>query len=368
MKSTLSKSLLLVFSITSLNAQAYLVPGNGGGQPSPQPNPPQYCRCDWGHSYPCSDHSHDGHYNSNQPGHGPHEPPPNDNVGHGPGYGPGPGYPGNPGHGPHHPPRPPEPPPYYPPQPQPYPVDPSPYDPNPGYPSYPTEPDYGQHEVKQIYVNRAVRNERIPLRELAGLDSRYRGWEIVSVSARTRPNSSSTTIAQLVVDGRIIAEQRNPGYQISLYPTQRIVLGQTAQSIQLAISGSTIIDTIEVEVVNNGSGYNPGYGQDQIDLNIYRTVYGADRVDLTSYIDMYRYRGYRIESVEVSARAEGGLATTELLVNSFTQGSVQFSSGYAQTQVIFLNQRPVLGQGADSIVLRTRGNMTIERVLIRVSR
>ncbi len=366
MKSALSKTLLLVFSITSISAQAYLVPGNGGGHPSPQPNPPQYCRCDWGHSYPCDDHSHDGHYNSNQPGHGPHEPPPNDNVGQNPGYGPGyPGYPGYPGHGPNRPPRPPRPhePPY------PYPTDPSPYDPNPGYPNYPNDPGYGYNDVKRIYVNRSVRNERLPLRELAGLDSRYRGWEIVSVRAQTRPNSSSTTIAQLLVDGRIVADQRNPGYQISLYPAQRIVLGQTAQSVQLAISGSTIIDVIEIEITNNGSGgYDPGYGSEQIDLNIFRTVYGTDRVDLTSYIDMYRYRGYRIESIEITARADYNVATAELMVNSFTQGSVQFSSSYAQSQILFLNQRPVLGQGADSLVLRTRGNMTIERVLIRLSR
>ncbi len=319
----LLKSIVLVASMSSI-ASAYLTPGNGGGG-GHQPNPPKYCENPYG---PCDQHGNP------LPGHG----------------------------GGHHP-RPPQQPPYQP-----------PYD--PGYPSdptYPSEPSYGYREVKQVYIGRTVRNERLPLRQLAGLDASYRGWEVVSVRAQTRPNSPSTTIAQLVSGGRIVAEQRNPGYQLFLAPQARLILGVTANDLQLTISGSTIIDVLEIEVINTqggSGGYEPNpYPQsDRIDINIYRSTYGNDRVDLTSYIDMYQYRGMRIESVEIRARADYNVAIAELMINSFRSGTVQFSGGYTQPQTIFLNQRPVLGQGADSIILNTRGNMTIESVVLHLSR
>jgi hypothetical protein len=314
----LFKSIVLVASMSSI-ASAYLTPGNGGG--GQQPNPPHYCENPYG---PCDQH-------------------------------------GNPlpGNGGGHRPRPPQQPPY-----------------EPGYPTYPTEPSYGYREVKQVYVGRSVRNERLPLRQLAGLGASYRGWEVVSVRAQTRPNSPSTTMAQLVSGGRIVAEQRNPGYQLFLAPGSRLILGVTANDLQLTISGSTIIDVLEIEVINTqgGNGGNGGYEpnpypqSDRIDINIYRSTIGNDRVDLTSYIDMYQYRGMRIESVEIRARAEYNVAIAELMINSFRSGTVQFSGGYTQPQTIRLNQRPVLGQGADSIILNTRGNMTIESVVLHLSR
>lgn len=322
----------MVASMSSI-ASAYLTPGNGGGV-GQQPNPPHYCENPYG---PCDQHGNP------LPGNG------------GPGGG---SHQGN-GHGP----RPPQHPPY----------DPS-YPTDPTYPTYPSEPSYGYREVKQIYVGRTVRNERLPLRQLAGLDSRYNGWEVVSVRAQTRPNSPSTTIAQLVSGGRIVAEQRNPGYQLFLAPQSRLILGVTANDLQLTISGSTIIDVLEIEVINTQGGGNGGYEpnpypqSDRIDINIYRSTIGNDRVDLTSYIDMYQYRGMRIESVEIRARADYNVAIAELMINSFRLGTVQFSGGYTQPQTIFLNQRPVLGQGADSIILNTRGNMTIESVVLHLSR
>jgi hypothetical protein len=312
----LFKSIVLVASMSSI-ASAYLTPGNGGG--GQQPNPPQYCENPYG---PCDQHGNP--------------------------------LPGNGGLRP----RPPQQPPYQPPYDQ----------------GYPSEPSYGYSEVKQVYIGRTVRNERLPLRQLAGLNSRYNGWEVISVRAQTRPNSPSTTIAQLVSGGRIVAEQRNPGRQLFLAPQSRLILGANMGDLQLTISGSTIIDVLEIEVINTQGGGNGGYEpnpypqSDRIDINIYRSTYGNDRIDLTSYIDMYQYRGMRIESVEIRARAEYNVAIAELLINSFRYGTAQFSGGYTQAQSLRLNQRPVIGQGADSIILNTRGNMTIESVVLHLSR
>jgi predicted nucleic acid-binding Zn-ribbon protein len=295
---------LVLFISMASVAEAYLTPGHGGGV---GPRPPHYCENPYG---PCDQHGNP--VDPNQPTH-------------------------------------------------------------PTYPTYPTEPSYGQREVKQIYVGRSVRNERLPLRQLMGLDARYRGWDVVSVRAQTRPDSPSTTVAQLVSDGRIVAEQRNPGYQLNLIPRSRLVLGANASSLQLAISGSTFIEMIEVELMDNSGGGaydpNPYPGQsDRVVINIYRSTVGNSRIDLTSYIDLRQHRGQRVESIEVRARADYNVAITELLINSFRVGALQFSGGYMQSQTLFLNQRPLLGQEASSIVLQTRGNMQIESVIIHLSR
>lgn len=326
---TVIKSFLLVISMAS-GAQAYLTPGYGDpNAPRIEPNPPRYCEDVYGTPYPCEEE---------------------------PGY---PGYPGTPG-----------------------------YPPAPNYPpSRPGSPVYGDREVKSIYVNRAVRNERISLRQLAGIGSRYRGWEVVSVRANTRPNSAGTTIAQLVMDGRIVAQQRNPGYQIYLTPSTRVVLGSSSSALQLAITGSTFIDSIEIELVNSQGGVNPypgnpgypgypgypgnpgnpGYTQ-RVDLNIYRHTGSNDRIELSQSIDMYRYRGMRIESIQIQGRADYNVSIIEALINGFKLGTAQFDSGFSRTQTIYLNQRPMIGNGADSVVLYTRGNMTVERVILNLTR
>lgn len=335
-------------------AQAYLKPGHGNpNAPHNEPNPPRYCEDSRGNPYPCEQGPSYPSYPSNPPSYPPSYP----GTPHEP-------YPGNPGY----PPPPPNYPPSYPPS----------YPGNPGYPapppSYPGNPSYGDREVKSIYMNRSVRNERISLRQLAGIDSRYRGWEVASVRANTRPNSPGTTIAQLLMDGRIVAQQRNPGYQLYLTPSTRVVIGGSASSLQLAISGSTFIDSIEIELVNSQGGWqpdpNPGYPgySERVDLNIYRHTMANDRIDITPMIDMYRYRGMRIESIEIQGRADYNVSIVEALINGFSQGTAQFDSGFNRSQTIYLNQRPVIGNGADSVVLYTRGNMTVQKVVLNLTR
>lgn len=317
----LLKSIVLIASMTSV-ASAYLTPGHGGGHDNGG-RPPHYCENPYG---PCDNHGNPVD---------PNQPPPHQ------GY----PYPGNP---------------------------------QPGYPSDPNYPSYGDRQVRQVYIGRSVRNERLPISQMAGLDSQFRGWEVVAVRAQTRPDSPSQTIAQLISNGRIVAEQRNPGYSLNLMPNSRVIIGGYNGGLELTIVGSTQIDTLEIELVSpnsngGGGGYNPnpnpGYGQsDRIDINIYRSTYGNDRVDLTSYVDMFRFRGMRIESVEIRARSQYNVAIANLLVNSFDQGGLQFSGGASQVGSIWLNQRPVIGVDASSLVLQTRGNMTIETVTLHLTR
>ncbi len=249
----------------------------------------------------------------------------------------------------------------------------NPYDPNPGHDG----PGYGQGEVKRVYIGRSVRNERLPLRELAGLGSAYRGYEVVSVRARTRPNSAGTTTVQLVADGRVIATQRNPGYQIDLRPQIRAELGTVVRSLQLVVSGSTHIDEIEIEVVRGqnsgggggGGGYepDPGYGQQRVDIRVNRSLYGNDRIDLTQYVNLSQYRGYAIEEVIVTGSSQYENAFLDLLINSFNQGQATLTQ-YRQNHTYRLHNRPVIGRDASSIALYSRGNLTVERVTLVLSR
>ena len=256
----------------------------------------------------------------------------------------------------------------------------NPYSPNPYEPG---NPGNNGGDTKSIYIGRAVNNETFPLREMAGLDGSYDGSEIISVTANTQPNSPYRTIASLVADGRVIAQQINPGYHIHLIPNLQAVLGANVHSLQLVISGSTVIGEIQIQVGNNGGGYQPpypgpgpgpnpppppGYGQQQrVDLNINRSLFGNDRLDLNQYINLDQFRGMAITQIIISAAAQYQTAFIDVLINSFSQGQIQVTGGYPQEQTIWLQNRPVIGQGADSIVLYSRGNLTVDHVTLILS-
>lgn len=324
------KVFLIVISV-SWAAEAYLVPGapgGGGGQLGPYPGNPGGGH--GGGGLVPGQPGRPGH--PGQPGRPPRPPRP---------PGPGDGYPGNPYPG------------------NPYPGDPYPNDP------YPGQPDYGS-EVKRVFIGRNIVNETLPLRQLAGIGSRYDGWEVVSVRARTQTTNPGRTVAQLISDGRVVATQINPGFQIDLRPQYRLILGQSAGTLQLGIGGGTFIDTIEIELRRDDGGYNPPpppYGQN-IEINIYRSVMGNDRIDLTQYIDLQRYRGRVVEQILVTASARYNSSFISLLINGFDMGRAQFSGGYSQIATFWMNRQLVIGQGADSLVLYTQGDMNVDHVTI----
>ncbi len=113
---------------------------------------------------------------------------------------------------------------------------------------------YYDTETVQAYIGRSVRNESIPLSRIARLDQNYAGYEVVSVSAETRPDSPYRTDVQLIADGYVVATQTNPGYQINLSPQQRLVLYQNVRRLDLIIRGSTFIDVIYITLRRPNQG------------------------------------------------------------------------------------------------------------------
>lgn len=114
---------------------------------------------------------------------------------------------------------------------------------------------------------------------------------------------------------------------------------------------------------------NPGYGRQQVNINVYQQVYGNDRLDLTTYFPLSRYRGWSIEQVVIEGRSNGyGSSAINLIINGNNYGQTNFSGGYSQSQSIWLSRRPMIGNGADSIMLYSSGQMSVDRVTLILSR
>ena len=259
-------------------------------------------------------------------------------------------------------------------------------DPNPYQPGYPNQPSHSDRDTRSVWVQRQVTNERLDLRALAGLDSWYRGWEVVNVQVNLRGNRVGRNVVQLMADGRIIATEVSQGYQVNLTPQNRAILGTTIRSLHLLVNGSVYVDSIQVDLSNSqGSpqlplphepppypgnpGYpgQPGYGQQRVDINIYRNLYGNDRIDLSQFIDLGRYQGMAIEQVIVQGSAGYNSSFLNVIVNGNNMGQAAFTGNYSQQQSIWLSRRPVIGQGAESVVLYSSGQMTVERVTLVLS-
>jgi len=123
---------------------------------------------------------------------------------------------------------------------------------NPG-PSYPTNPypDYGNNTVLRVQLQRSVYNQTLDLRALFNLYNQYTGYRVVSVSASTTPNSPAVTIANLIVNGYVMASERNPGYEIYLAPQERVRLDNSGTRVSLGIQGSTYIQELQIELSRN---------------------------------------------------------------------------------------------------------------------
>lgn len=113
----------------------------------------------------------------------------------------------------------------------------------------------------------------------------------------------------------------------------------------------------------------PGYGRQQVNINVYQQLYGNDRLDLTTYFNLSRYRGWSIEQVVIEGRVNGySSASINLILNGNNYGQAFFSSNYTQSEAIWLSRRPMIGNGADSIMLYSSGQMVVERVTLILSR
>jgi hypothetical protein len=110
-------------------------------------------------------------------------------------------------------------------------------------------------ETVQIPIGRVVQNEILHLKRLGQINQRYDGFEVVSVTGQTRPVGRYGAQVYLVADQSSFAQQINPDYNLNLFPNYRLILGQTAQTLQLDVRGSLYVDVLFVQL--RGRQQNP---------------------------------------------------------------------------------------------------------------
>lgn len=101
---------------------------------------------------------------------------------------------------------------------------------------------------KTIRVHQPIVNGRVPLRQWAGLDGRYRGYRVTNVIVNTRPNAGRGVV-RLVADGQVVDRARNRhAARIHLDPGRRDVIGQDFRALQLDVRGRVFVRSIELQL------------------------------------------------------------------------------------------------------------------------
>lgn len=255
------------------------------------------------------------------------------------------------------------------PAPIPRPIPDRPGSPGPGYPP-PGGPGYGRQEARNIYIGQRVSNTDLPLRKLGRIGDDYRGFSVESVIVELRGYDQRTQIT-LMTDGRAGDSIVNPQGRILLRPRFGDVIGRDFTTLVLSVRGVVDIGNITVNLIDKG-GHNPGPGPgpgypESIYININRRMFGMDHLELAPYIDMHRYRGYRIETVEIEAAAAYNNALLDLLINGYNQGQTASVDRFRR-MVLFRPYDAGIGYGGGSIAIKTRGDVDIFRVTIRLVR
>jgi hypothetical protein len=112
----------------------------------------------------------------------------------------------------------------------------------------------------------------------------------------------------------------------------------------------------------------PDPGSFSVPVYVNRQMYGNDRLDIFQYINAYQYRGYRLVAIDFTASASYNTALIDVLINGFQTGPTVNLSPYVQNFRVFPNGAIYIGQGADSIVLYTRGDLFVQQVVLQLSR
>jgi hypothetical protein len=242
----------------------------------------------------------------------------------------------------------------------------------PGRPNAPVRPNppavEGKVEQKQIVLNRRVQNEQLPLRQLMGIDQKYRGYNVQRVVVdviRSGPRSLMT----LEVNGRPEDSVAAPYGQTVLKTGPLKEIGTELQSLQLSVSGNVFINSITVFMrdADRGGPVRPGR-EEVISLAVNNRLFGNAQLDLTRFIDMHRYNGARIVAIEVDANAAYNQALMDLFVNNMSLGRTQNVDRFLRTYTFQTMRNETLGRSATRLVLSTRGDIDIRSVRLIVIR
>lgn len=241
--------------------------------------------------------------------------------------------------------------------------------PPPGHDDFGPGPGYGgRQERKIVYLNRRISNETLALRQLAGIGENYRGYKVDSVVVEVRRSGPRAELS-LLVDGRLEESAFSPQGYLQLRPRFGAVIGQDIRALQLEVRGHAEVGAITINLIEGNSYGRPERPQMSTDIPVpvNRRMWGNDRLDLTQFVDLYRYRGFRIEEIVIDATPAYNNALLDVLINSFNQvPTLQIDR--SRTRHIVRPMNAVIGSGADSIVFVSRGELDIRGVTLRLQR
>ena len=226
----------------------------------------------------------------------------------------------------------------------------------------PGNPGSGASEQKMIRIGRQVYNTRLDLKSLAGIDRRYDGYIVESVTVVTRGNAYGAQLA-LLANGRLEDSVSYIQPQTTLRTYYARELGRDISRLELEVRQSVNIDSIGVNL--RRGNYAPPAREVELPIYLNRRLYGNSSVDLTQFIDAQRYYGYRIQSIEIQASAVYNSALIDVLLNSFSQGQTLQVGRYSSVVTAYL-QNAVIGQNASNVMLSTRGDIDIQKVTLRL--
>lgn len=252
------------------------------------------------------------------------------------------------------------------------PVDPSPYDP----PSYPGE----QEEVRTIIINRQVQYEQLPIDRMINLQA-MQGLELTMVEVETLRTDFRDQVGLLINQQNVDQQHAREGFT-ELFPSQDRIVGFDLHELDLSIQGSMYIGRVILHFqqgVDGGIGRpddgvgrpdRPPYGRDlqNVFVPVNRTFFGNDRLDIGQYVSLRKFTGQRLEAIEVLAEARFNNAIIDLMINGFQVGFGQSVGPHMQTVILYPGNNNIIGRGADSILLLTRGDVTIHSLNLRISR
>jgi hypothetical protein len=143
-------------------------------------------------------------------------------------------------------------------------------------------------------------------------------------------------------------------------------VGQNFNQMSLGIRGVLYVDHITVNL--RSGGYNPPppppYGDVSVPGYVNQSFYQNVTLDLLRYVNLYNYRGYRVESVTIHGRNLDSRGSARVVVNGIVAGRVNLS--YSGDTV----QMPInvsVGQNLQSLNLQVVASAEIDGIEINLT-
>ena len=242
-------------------------------------------------------------------------------------------------------------------------------------PNYPEVPVNNQRE---IIISREISNNRIDL-------SMYldQGISLDSITVVGRSLSQRTGL-HLVVNSRLEDSSYDIFSSAMLRMISPIRVDRYRDRIELEVNGSVFIDRLiinsEIDRRDGRDGRDGrhddrrdrdgrfGRGAIELEARVFEHMRGLDVLQIDRLVNLHAYRGYRIESITVVGSSRRGHGRGEILINRMSAGSVFFGI-YQTTETVRINDyRNVIGMDVHYLELETRGNIIVDRVIVRVVR